>query len=309
MAIEPRKRLGRGLDALLASVPAEAEADAPTEARAGQTGSPAGAIGSSAARQSVSLALIHRNPRNPRTEFRADELEDLAASIRAHGIVQPIVVRRHSGTAGVGADGYEIIAGERRWRAAQLAGLHDIPITILEVSDKEALELAIVENVQRSDLNPIEEARGYEALMQEFAYTQADLGATIGKSRAHVANTLRLLRLPESILAMLESGELSAGHGRALLTAKDPEKLARLAVDKSLSVRETERLAQKPEAEPRAPASRTEKNADIRAFEKDLSAALGLLVDIRHRSDGGGELRISYRDLDQLEGVAKRLRS
>ncbi len=300
MAIEPRKRLGRGLDALLASVPAES--DAPPAFSGG------GGTGGIAARQTVSLDLIHRNPRYPRTEFRADELEDLAASIRAHGIVQPIVVRRR-GTEASGAEEYEIIAGERRWRAAQIAGLHDIPITVLDVSDKQALELAIVENVQRSDLNPIEEARGYEALIQEFSYTQADLGTTIGKSRAHVANTLRLLRLPDTILGMLESGELSAGHGRALLTAKDPERLARLAIEKSLSVRETERLAQKPEAEPRAPASRAEKNADIRAFEKDLSAALGLLVDIRHRADGGGELRISYRDLEQLESVAKRLKS
>ena len=301
MATEPRKRLGRGLDALFASIPVESAS--PPALSGG------GGAGGIAARQTVSLDLIHRNPRNPRTEFRADELEDLAASIRAHGIVQPIVVRRRGGPETSGAEGYEIIAGERRWRAAQIAGLHDIPITVLDVSDKQALELAIVENVQRSDLNPIEEARGYEALIQEFSYTQADLGTTIGKSRAHVANTLRLLRLPDTILGMLESGELSAGHGRALLTAKDPERLARLAVEKSLSVRETERLAQKPEAEPRAPASRSEKNADIRAFEKDLSAALGLLVDIRHRADGGGELRISYRDLEQLEGVAKRLRN
>lgn len=298
MATEPRKRLGRGLDALFASIP-EPEASAPPAA---------GGAGSVAARQTVSLDLIHRNPRNPRTEFRAEELEDLASSIRAHGIVQPIVVRRRdAGTSG--AEAYEIIAGERRWRAAQMAGLHDVPITILDVSDKEALELAIVENVQRSDLNPIEEAKGYNALIQEFSYTQADLGTTIGKSRAHVANTLRLLRLPDTILRMLESGELSAGHGRALLTAKDPERLARLAIEKNLSVRETERLAQKPEAEPRTAVRRTEKNADIRAFEKDLSAALGLLVDIRHRGDGGGELRISYRDLEQLESVAKRLRN
>ncbi len=162
--------------------------------------------------------------------------------------MQPLVVRPAPGSA----ERYEIIAGERRWRAAQLAGLHEVPVTILDVSDRQALELAIVENVQRADLNPVEEARGYQALIEEFDHSQADLGATIGKSRVHVTNTLRLLKLPQAVLALLEAGTLSAGHGRALLAASDPERLARMVVDKNLSVRETERLAQLPHEEPRA---------------------------------------------------------
>ena len=198
------------------------------------------------------VALIDRNPRNPRRDFRAEDLDELAASMRQHGIVQPIVVRPVAG----GDERYEIIAGERRWRAAQLAGLHEVPVAVLDVSDREALELAIVENVQRADLNPVEEARGYQALIEEFGYTQGDLGATIGKSRVHVTNTLRLLKLPPSLLALLEAGTLSAGHGRALLSARDPERLALAVLDKNLSVRETERLAQLPDEEPRAKPSR-----------------------------------------------------
>lgn len=283
--IEPAKRLGRGLDALLGDFPGNA---APAEGR----------------RTTVPLAAIHRNPRNPRSDFGPEDLEDLAASIRAHGVVQPLVVRRAPG-----GTGYEIIAGERRWRAAQMAGLHDVPITVLDVSDRQALELAIVENVQRADLNPVDEARGYQALIEEFGYTQGDLGETIGKSRVHVTNTLRLLRLPPAVLALLQSGEISAGHARALVTAAEPEALARQVVKKNLSVRETERLAQgTTEAASPERRRKTEKDADIRALERDLSEALGLAVDLRHGAKGG-EIRIFYRSLDQLEGVCRRLRS
>ncbi|MGQ7794400.1 ParB/RepB/Spo0J family partition protein [Faunimonas sp. B44] len=290
MAMEPKRRLGRGLDALLGDYAALHE-------RPGHGEAP----GTS---QTVPLALIHRNPRNPRRDFPEADLEDLAASIRAHGIVQPIVVRRRKDDA----ESYEIIAGERRWRAAQLAGLHDVPIIVLDVSDRQALELAIVENVQRADLNPVEEALGYQALIDEFGYTQADLGSTIGKSRVHVTNTLRLLKLPPAVLKRLTDGELSAGHGRALVTADNPERLARLAAEKGLSVREVERLAQKAAAG--APSPRREgpaKHADTLALERELADRLGLGVDLRHRPDGGGELRISYASLEQLDALCRKL--
>ena len=293
MALEQRRRLGRGLDALLGPLPAEPEArDVSSSAAAG--------------RRTVPVATIDRNPRNPRREFRREDLDELAASLKQHGIVQPLVVRPAPGSA----ERYELIAGERRWRAAQLAGLHDVPVTIIDVPDRQALELAIVENVQRADLNPVEEARGYQALIEEFGYAQADLGTTIGKSRVHVTNTLRLLKLPEAVLRLLETGTLSAGHGRALLGAPDPEKLARTVVEKNLSVRETERLAQLPEAGPRpAPKRGTVKNPDVAALEKELADRLGLKVDLRHDESGRGELRISYRHLDQLESLCRKLRA
>jgi ParB family chromosome partitioning protein len=289
--VEQRRRLGRGLDALLGAYPAEAEA---------------GEAKSEPGRRVVPIALIERNPRNPRREFRDEELGELAASLKKHGIVQPLVVRHRAG----GGEGYEIIAGERRWRAAQRAGLHEVPVTVLDVSDREALELAIVENVQRSDLNPLEEARGYQALIEEFQYSQAELGETIGKSRVHVTNTLRLLKLPQPVLDMLEQGALSAGHGRALLGAGEPEKLAKLVVQKGLSVRETERLAQEPAEGMHARTTRKPpvRNADIAAWEKELGDQLGLKVELRHKDSGKGELRIHYSTLEQLEDVCGRLR-
>jgi ParB family chromosome partitioning protein len=223
--------------------------------------------------------------------------------VKRHGIVQPIAVRR------VG-ERYEIVAGERRWRAAQRAGLHDVPVTILDITDSEALEIAIVENVQRADLNPVEEARGYQALIDEFQYTQQMLGETIGKSRVHVTNTLRLLKLPAPVLSLLEEGALTAGHGRALLAAPEPEKLARLIVDKGLSVREAERRAQQRETpRPKAGAApKTVRNADIAALEKELSDRLGLKVSLLHEESGKGELRIAYRTLEQIDAVLARLR-
>jgi ParB family chromosome partitioning protein len=291
VSIEQRRRLGRGLDALLGAYSPAAE-ERVTKPEAG--------------RRTVPIGSIDRNPRNPRRDFRREELDELAASLRQHGMVQPLVVR----PAGRGEERYEIIAGERRWRAAQMAGLHDVPVSVLDVSDREALELAIVENVQRADLNPVEEAHGYQALIEEFGYTQADLGEIIGKSRVHVTNTLRLLKLPGPVLTMLQSGQLSAGHGRALLAAADPERLAGAVVEKNLSVRETERLAQLPQADPQPrPKRRSAKPADIVALEKDLTAALGLRVDLRHDESGRGELRIAYRTLEQLEAVCGRLRS
>ena len=290
MAMEPKRRLGRGLDALLGAYPAEPELRVAAEG----------------GRRTLPIEFIDRNPRNPRRDFREEDLEELAASLRAHGIVQPIVVRPVTGSS----DRYEIIAGERRWRAAQRAGLHDVPVTILDVSDREALELAIVENVQRADLNPIEEARGYQALIEEFQYSQGDLGETIGKSRVHVTNTLRLLKLPPAVLALLEDGTLSAGHGRALLAAPDPETLAKVVVQKNLSVRETERLAQQPDAVPRPRVERKapQKSADVVALEKDLTDALGMKVELKDEGEGRGLVTIYYRSLEQLDHVCRKMK-
>ncbi len=292
MAVESRRRLGRGLDALLGPYPDAEERPAQGESVGG--------------RRAVPIAMIERNPRNPRRDFPADELDELAASLKKHGIVQPLVVRPAPGHG----ERYELIAGERRWRAAQRAGLHEVPVTVLDVSDREALELAIVENVQRTDLNPVEEARGYQALIEEFQYSQNELGETIGKSRVHVTNTLRLLKLPQPVLQMLEAGTLSAGHGRALLGAGDPQKLARHVVQKGLSVRETERLAQEPEegARPKPGRKSTVRNADIAALEKELSDRLGLRIELRHQDSGRGELRIAYGNLEQLDSVCDKLK-
>jgi ParB family transcriptional regulator, chromosome partitioning protein len=288
LSLEPKRRLGRGLDALLGAYQAEPELK----------------IAADGGRRTLPIDLIDRNPRNPRRDFREEDLAELASSIKAHGIVQPVVVRSTANGR------YEIIAGERRWRAAQRASLHDVPVTILDVSDREALELAIVENVQRADLNPVEEARGYQALLEEFQYSQGELGDTIGKSRVHVTNTLRLLKLPPSVLALLEDGTLSAGHGRALLSAADPEGLAKIIVQKNLSVREAERLAAQPDAMPRPKPERkiVAKNADHVALEKELSNVLGMKVEIKDAGEGRGEVTVLYRSLEQLDYLIGKIR-
>jgi ParB family transcriptional regulator, chromosome partitioning protein len=288
LSLEPKRRLGRGLDALLGAYQSEPELK----------------IAADGGRRTLPIDLIDRNPRNPRRDFREDDLEELAQSLKSHGIVQPIVVRPLANGR------HEIIAGERRWRAAQRAGLHDVPVTILDVSDREALELAIVENVQRADLNAVEEARGYQALLEEFQYSQGELGDTIGKSRVHVTNTLRLLKLPASVLALLEDGTLSAGHGRALLSAADPEGLAKIVVQKNLSVRETERLVQEPSATPRPKSERKAltKNADHVALEKELSDVLGMKVEIKDAGEGRGEVTVLYRSLEQLDYLIGKIR-
>ena len=300
MADENRPRLGRGLAALLGEQAVDNTQSSPETPRAPS--------------RKVPIEFLRRNPRNPRKVFEEDNLQELSDSIREVGLIQPIVVRPVKGTP----DAYEIIAGERRWRAAQRAGVHDVPVHLIDVDDKQALELAIVENIQRADLNPIEEAGGYEQLMREFAYTQADLAKVLGKSRSHVANTLRLLNLPESIKTRLAKGELTAGHARALLTAEDPEALAELIIKKGLSVREVERLASGETDEANAPKSSSAKkprlekksvpkDADTRALEKTLSDALGLVVEIEHQGAESGELRIHYKTLDQLDAVCHKL--
>jgi len=283
-----KKRLGRGLAALIG------EMDKPHVA---EPKGPAMADGR------VPIEFVSPNPKNPRRTFGDSELADLAQSIREHGIVQPVLVRRKAESGR-----YEIIAGERRWRAAQAAGLSEIPVLVRDVDDRTALELAIIENVQRADLNPVEEALGYQQLMDEHSYSQADLGQVIGKSRSHVANTLRLLKLPNVIRDMLVDGELSAGHARTLVTAADPAGLARRIVDGGLSVRQAEALAQQPDAPrgQRAPSHPAVKDADTLALEKLLADATGLAVSIAHK-DNGGEVRIAYRTLEQLDDLCRRL--
>jgi ParB family chromosome partitioning protein len=298
---QSRKRLGKGLAALIGDM----DAIAPVNAREATSDDRSDGI------KRVPIERIGANPHNPRREFAEDDLNDLAASIREHGIMQPIIVRRDPGGA---PDRYEIIAGERRWRASQRASLHDVPVLIRDVDDKASLELAIVENVQRADLNAVEEALGYQRLMTEHDYTQNDLGQVIGKSRSHVANTLRLLKLPEGILKYVADGRLSAGHARTLVTAADPEKLADAILRDGLSVRQAEKMAQGAD-DPSGKAknntsvkSRPVKDADTLALEQTLEQALGLKVELDVKSPETGVLAISYKSLEQLDGVLRRLR-
>jgi ParB family chromosome partitioning protein len=279
-----RRRLGRGLAALI-----------------GDTGGEAATPDRRAPRR-LPVAMLRPNPRNPRKTFDDGDLADLAASIRERGVVQAILVRPVPG----GGDGFEIIAGERRWRAAQRAGVHEVPIVIHDVSDREALELAIIENVQRADLNPLEEAIGYQQLIDEHGYSQGQLGEAIGKSRPHIANTLRLLKLPEAVQAFVRSGQLSAGHARALVTLDDPEAAARRIVEAGMSVREAEAIGDTARRQNPKRAPET-KSADTRALEKQLADALGLDVAIKY-GPKGGDVRIRYRTLEQLDDITRRLR-
>jgi ParB family transcriptional regulator, chromosome partitioning protein len=289
MAEEARSRLGRGLAALI-----------------GDVGDEVAAVDRARGQRRVPVEFLKPNPRNPRKQFDEADLDDLAASIREKGVIQPILVRTLPGLLDV----FEIIAGERRWRASQRAGLHDVPILLVEATDREALELAIVENVQRADLNVLEEALGYDQLVAEFDYSQQDLARIIGKSRSHVANTLRLLKLPEPVKAMVSKGELTAGHARALLTMPDPEAAARRIVEKGLNVRDVEKMSQDAHAAPDegvARRLRAEKDPDTRALEKALEDVLGMVVTIQHGSRGG-DVRIKYKTLDQLDALCRRLR-
>jgi len=280
-----RRRLGRGLAALI-----------------GETGAVDGAPDRRGPRR-MPVAMLRPNPRNPRKTFDDGDLSDLAASIKERGVVQAILVR----PAAEGGEGYEIIAGERRWRAAQRAGLHEVPIVVHDVSDREALELAIIENVQRADLNPLEEAVGYQQLIDEHGYSQSQLGEVIGKSRPHIANTLRLLKLPESVQAYVRGGQLSAGHARAVVTLDDPEAAARRIIEAGMSVREAETIGEtaRRKGAKRAPET---KSADTRALEKQLADLLGLDVAIKY-GPKGGDVRIRYSTLEQLDDICKRLRS
>jgi ParB family transcriptional regulator, chromosome partitioning protein len=280
-------RLGRGLAALI--------------------GDDSGSALKARGQRTVPIEFVRANPLNPRKSFAEDDLLELTASIREKGIIQPIIVRPKRDMPDV----FEIIAGERRWRAAQRVGLHEVPVVVVEANDQQALELAIVENVQRSDLNPLEEAAGYEQLIAQFGYIQADLAKVVGKSRSHVANTLRLGKLPDGVKVLVGSGELSAGHARALLSVEDPEAIARKIVAQGLTVRDVERIVQN-EAAPadggdRPAKVRVEKDADTRALEKALTDVTGLMVSIDHKA-GGGVMSIRYKTLEQLDALCRRLR-
>jgi ParB family chromosome partitioning protein len=283
-----RSRLGRGLAALMGDVGAESQSN-DRGARS---------------QRKVPIEHVRANPRNPRKLFSEAELSDLAASIKERGIIQPIVVR------GRGADSYEIIAGERRWRAAQRANLHEVPIVVLDVTDGEALELAIIENVQRADLNPLEEATGYQSLANEFNHSQDDIAKVVGKSRSHIANTLRLLHLPERVKAYINSGKLTAGHARMLVGQPNAEAMADQIVNQGLNVRQVEAMARKSgrgQAREIKRTGRLGKDADTEALETRLTNALGLSVTIDHRANGGGMVQVRYRSLEQLDEVIRRL--
>ncbi len=282
-----RPRLGRGLAALI-----------------GDVGDEAAVVERARGARPVPVEFLRPNPRNPRKSFNEEELSQLAGSIRQRGIVQPIVVRALPNVP----DAYEIVAGERRWRAAQLAGLHEVPIVLVDVDEKTSLEFAVLENVQRSDLNAIEEASGYQQLLETFGYTQAELANVLGKSRSHVANTVRLLSLPEPVKRLVVENRISAGHARALLAVPDPEKVASQIMERNLTVRDVEQLAQEQAGERRQPRrERPQKDPDTRALERALEDVLGLEVNIAHKGQGG-ELRIRYATLEQLDGLCRRLK-
>jgi ParB family chromosome partitioning protein len=283
---ERPSRLGRGLAALIGDM---------------QSVEGARIADTSGGLRRLPVDFLIANRANPRHEFNPEELEDLTNSIREKGVMQPLLVRPTRDP-----NQFEIIAGERRWRASQRAGLNEVPVLVRDVSDKEALELAIIENVQRVDLNPLEEAMGYAQLIEQFDYTQNDLAQVIGKSRSHVANTLRLMKLPDDVRSMVSRGELTAGHARTLITADDPAAMARRIVGGGLSVREAEALSQDRSATPRKKAAPAPKDADTQALEKRLSDVLGLHVAIDHK-DQGGRIEIRYRTLDQLDSVCAKL--
>jgi ParB family chromosome partitioning protein len=289
MPDDGRSRLGRGLAALIGDVGEETKV---SKERARN-------------QRRVPIELLKPNPRNPRQAFSDAELDELTASIKERGIIQPIVVRPVRGNA----DAFEIIAGERRWRAAQRAGLHDVPIVSIDATDSESLELAVIENVQRSDLNPIEEALGYQRLGDEFGHSNEEIGKIVGKSRSHVANTMRLLKLSDIVKAFIHSGKLSAGHARMLIGQPNAVELAEEIIARGLNVRQVEAMARqsgKDQANALKPKRRTGKDADTAALEKRLSDVLGLQVSVDHR-DGWGILQIHYRNLEQLEDVLRRL--
>ncbi len=291
------KGLGRGLSALLGSTDKE-YADITTAG-----GSPD---------KDMPIEFLVPNPYQPRFYFDEQKSNDLVQSIRDRGILQPLLVRRRGDL-----NEYEIIAGERRWRAAQAAGLHRVPVIVREMTDTEALEIALIENIQRHDLSPIEEAVGYQRLMEEFNHTQEQLGHIVGKSRSHVANLLRLLALPESVRTLVNEGKLSMGHARALITVENAVAIAKRIIAEGLSVRQVEQISKKGKETATAPSNATagtksprlEKDADTLALENDLSLALGLMVTITFNSDESGELRLQYKSLEQLDDVCQRLNS
>ncbi len=279
-----KRRLGRGLAALI-----------------GDDTSEEAVVQDARSLRHVPIELLHPNPNNPRKHFAEEDLESLAKSLKDKGLLQPLVVRPR-------ADGsFEIVAGERRWRASQRAGIHELPVLIRELDDRETLEIALIENIQRSDLNALEEARAYRQLMDQYNYTQQQLADSIGKSRSHIANTMRLLSLPEAIQHQIENGKLTAGHARSLVATEYPAEMADQIIKLGLTVREAEDLARKNSAAPNVKSFGSDKDADTRALEKTLTEALGLSTSIKHKGAGGGSVQISYKSLDQLDDVIRKL--
>jgi ParB family chromosome partitioning protein len=286
MTTQPQKRrLGRGLAALIGD-------DTTEEALVQDVRS----------LRHLPIEFLHANPNNPRKHFTDNDLEDLTRSIRDKGLLQPLVVRP------LGNNEYEIVAGERRWRAAQRAGVHEVPVLIRELTDGEALEIALIENIQRADLNALEEARAYQQLIDQFDYTQQQLAESVGKSRSHIANTIRLLTLPESVRRHIENGALTAGHARALVATDSPQILAEKIIQLGMTVREAEGLSRnEAEAKGRPAAVKAQKDADTLALERQLSEVLGLKVEIASKKGDGGTLTVRYKTLEQLDDVCKRL--
>ncbi|MCZ0961399.1 ParB/RepB/Spo0J family partition protein [Paracoccus benzoatiresistens] len=285
-----KRGLGRGLSALMADL----DLDGPAEAKPVKD------------RTLIPIEQITANPDQPRRSFDAASLQELADSLRQRGVLQPLIVRRHPQDEGL----YQIVAGERRWRAAQMAQLHELPVIIRDLSDTEVLEVAIIENIQRADLNAIEEAASYRQLMDRFGHTQERLAEALNKSRSHIANLLRLLSLPDQVQDYLKDGKLTAGHARALITADNPAALARRVIDNGLSVRETEDLVRKQtktakDGETAKFSRGSEKDADTRALEADLAAQLKMAVTISHTASGSGTITIGYRDLEQLDRLCQ----
>lgn len=286
--------LGRGLSALMADVSQDSGIQEPSISRRPD--------------QTVPIEKLKANPNQPRRTFNQGDLDDLAASIKEKGILQPLIVRPISG------GDYEIVAGERRWRAAQISQLHDVPVLVRELDDTEVLEIAIIENIQRADLNAVEEAAGFRQLMDKFGHTQEKLAAALGKSRSHIANLLRLLSLPEDVQELVVAGDLSAGHARALITSENPSDLAKIVVRDGLSVRATEALVKR-QQQPDTPENTTpkakptgEKDADTRALERDLSAILAMKVAINHKAGTEmGQVTLTYENLDQLDDLCAKL--
>lgn len=314
MSAEIKKRgLGRGLDALFQDAKREEAAFEPKlkrgaefpetaqEIKSGRTGNPVANLGE--APRKIAVEKLTPGKFQPRLRFDESAIDQLAESIAIHGVLQPLLVRPLSGGR------YEIIAGERRWRAAQKAQVHELPVVIRELSDTETLEIALIENLQREDLSAIEEAEGYQRLMDEFGHTQEMLSRQLGKSRSHVANTLRLLKLPESVRGLIQNGKLSAGHARALVGAKNPLELAQVIVKRDLSVRETERLVKKA-TEGKLPKKKkpafVQKDVDILALEEKMTALLGMRVSIEQQAQGGS-ISVAFKTLDQLDDVLARL--
>ncbi len=293
-ALNPKRRgLGRGLDALFESEETSYDTTQDNSATAA----------TSAARKTVGMEQLYPNAKQPRKFFRKEAIEELASSLKEYGILQPLLVR-----PGANENTYEIIAGERRWRAAQMAQLHEIPVIIKDFDDSETLQVGLVENLQREDLNPIEEALGYQNLIEEFGHTQKDVAVMVGKSRSQVTNMLRLLTLPESVQNMLEQNQISTGHARALIGNPDAELLAKKIQDEDFSVRDIEALMSSPASSAKsAPSAKKTKDPDTRALEKEISDTLGMAVDISVGKGHKGDLKISFKSLEQLDFLLHKL--